>query len=256
MLFFLWYACYFFIKSVSSKGNIFLLIIPIFLSFFLTYLIIKFILFIIDGKKPNIFSKDFLFSFDELGNFAVTSLLFNLLSLFLLILVVVPTFLVHQSMAFIRVSPEVSLVIAIILAIFWMLFVYIRFSFSLFISLDKNINAIKSLKKSWVITKGKFGYIFYNYFLIACMILLSLFVISLIALLFNSMVVGFVIQMIVMAILTPIILIIVLMLYRSIIRGQHNIEIIKENEEGEKEVKEIENENGDRFEKESEIINK
>ncbi len=44
------------------------------------------------------------------------------------------------------------------------------------------------------------------------------------------------------------------MLYRSIIRGQHNIEIIKENEEGEKEVKEIEN--GDRFEKESEIINK
>lgn len=46
------------------------------------------------------------------------------------------------------------------------------------------------------------------------------------------------------------------MLYRSIIRGQHNIEIIKENEEGEKEVKEIENENGDRFEKESEIINK
>lgn len=255
VVFFLWFACYFLIKSIAMKGVILLPILSLVLWILVSYMIVRFILYTLDNKKFDPFSKSFLPTFKEVWNFIKTFIMLYIVTFSILAVIIAPVF-IHQSLFMATISSIIYLIVTIIVALVFSVFVSVRLGFACLISIDENIGFIKSFKKSWKITKNKFWYVLWNYFLVCCVFIFSSIIFSTIF----SMIIGLLGQVVLMAFVVPISLILIILLYRSLIDHHKNINEPKEVEEDKKEdiaeesKEEIQNE-PERVIKDAEIIN-
>jgi len=175
-LFFLMLAFIFFLNSLGNKHGIILNTISIILSLFLSYMVILFLLKIIEKKEFNPFSKKSIPSFKNLLNFISTYILLIVIIFSSFILLITP----FAVISLIKIAISGLILIPIFLCAFLCIFVTVYFSvrlmFSCFISIDKNKGAKQSIKESWKMTKGNFGFILWKTFLITLFAISGLFV--------------------------------------------------------------------------------
>lgn len=247
IVFFLWFACYFFLNSISSKGSIILSVISAILWICISYMIVRFMLYTLDEKKFEVFSKSFLPTIKESWNFLKTFILFYVINFGLLIIVIVPIFFINPTFLMYGSKFPIYLIISILAAFVWLIFISVRLGFSCFISIDENMGAIKSIKKSWNITKNKFFFVFFKYLLIGLIVFVFTILLSMLSI-FSGAASFVIIQIIFGMIITPIGMLVIAMLYRSLSHHHKGVNEIKELKD---EVTPIE----DRVVKESEVIN-
>jgi len=197
-LFFLMFALMFIEQVFASKDSLILWAISVIISLFVGYMIIRFLLSLVDKKEFNPFSKVSLPSMLNLWNFLKTYLLFIIITSggAFIFLIPVMFFVLTTGM----ITPlMLGLLIASIVCLIVGMYFAIRLAFSLFISVDKNKGAVKSIKESWKMTKGNFWNIFGK------MLVIGLFAIS-----------GFIGLIVGILITYPMAMILMAMLYRDL----------------------------------------
>lgn len=174
-LFFLILAFTFFLNSLGNKDGIILNTISIMLSLFLMYMIILFLLKVVDKKEFNPFSKKSIPSFKNLFNFISTYISLIIIILFSFVLLMIP----FMVISLINIVISGWILIPIFLCVFACIFVVVylstRLIFACFISIDKNKGAKESIKESWKMTRGHFGFILWKTFLISIFAISGLF---------------------------------------------------------------------------------
>lgn len=206
--FFLILALLYVAESVSEKENIILSIIVSIVGIFVSYMIIKFLLSIIDKKEFNIFSKKSFPTLKQLWRFFATYIIVAITGMGSFLVFFIPAFFILSKTIILTSLVKILFgfsVIGLIVGIYFA----VRLMFALFIVIDKEKGIIESIKESWSITKGHFWKIFWKTFLI------ELF-----------MVVGFLLFFVGAFITYPMGMILFTMLYRHFKNG----EIIKEAE--------------------------
>lgn len=163
--FFLILALLYVAESVSEKDNIILSIIVSIVGIFVSYMIIKFLLSIIDKKEFNIFSKKSLPTLRQLWKFFATYIIVVITGMGSFLVFFIPAFFILSKTIILTSIVKILFgfsVIGLIVGIYFA----VRLMFALFIVIDEEKGIIESIKESWNITKGNFWKIFWKTFLI------------------------------------------------------------------------------------------
>lgn len=189
---------------------------------------IKLILDVLDGGKFKLFSKQLFFSFLKFWNFIKTKII---ISLFLF----VPIYLLSLIMSA-NPKKETSILIMVILFIY-SIYLTVRLFPAMYLSLDKNQGAIKNINEAWNATKDNYLDILGKLFLISVFIAtVSLpLIIGLIIEYGIIIILGFIILITGLIVTFPMGSLLMVMLYREIMKkenissdGAVQAEVVKE----------------------------
>ena len=177
-------------------------IVKAYISFFFSFLFIKSTIDMIDGKSFNPLSKENLSDFSRFWNFLKINLL--------LMLCVAPVFIISLLALFLLGLLGKGLIIIVMLLSF-IIFIYIEIRLlpSIYLAIDKNQGARKSIIESWNMTKGYFWFIFGKVIVIQLFVLLG----------FIALLIGGIITY-------PIGMMVTVMLYRELLKNKMTPEII------------------------------
>lgn len=216
-VFFLIFAFIFASEVISKKGGFFLFLIFIIISIFISYMIIRFLISIVDKKEFNPFSKSSIPTLNQLWNFIKTYILSFVIGMVTMLIFIIPAILLFSPINILASSSSAFpfFIGTMVLSLLVEIYISTRLTFAVFISVDKNQGARKSIKESWNMTKGNFWDIF-----------LKLLVIGLFS------IVGILALFIGILITYPIAMILMVMLYKYYkgIKEGHKEEVIKEAE--------------------------
>lgn len=204
-IFFLLLAFVFLGNAINYKDNLVLELISTAIGVFVMYMAIRFLISIVDKKEFNPFSKSSIPSLRHLWNFIKTYILYSIISIACIGIFIVPILLLAPAMIMTQ-SASIPLVIVTMLAFVAEIYFSTRLMFAVFISVDKNQGARKSIKESWKMTKGHFWNIFGK------LLVIGLF-----------MFVGFIALFVGALITYPMGLILIAMLYRHFQKGKEEI---------------------------------
>jgi len=157
-LFILMFAVLFVLQVIATKRVLVFYIISILLSIFIGYMIKRFLLNIVDRKEFDPFSKKSLPSKIMFWNFIKTYFLYVLIFIGGILILMLPSlfFLLRGGIIYWTSIFIVWFIVILLVGTYFS----VRLSFSLYISVDKNYGAKKSIKESWNLTKNHFWFIF------------------------------------------------------------------------------------------------
>lgn len=216
-VFFLIFASVFVLQIISFKSNFFVYIILVIVSIFISYMIIRFLITIVDKKEFNPFSKSSIPTLNQLWNFIKTYILHFLINLGTMLIFIIPAIILFAPIGISASSSSAfpffigTMVVSLLLEIY----ISTRLGFAVYISVDKNQGAVKSIKESWNMTKGSFWNIFLK------LLVIGLFMLVGILALFVGILITYPIGMILMVMLYK---------YYKEIKEGHKEEVIKEAE--------------------------
>lgn len=161
-VFFLIFAFIVVSEVVSKKGGFFLSLIFIIISVFISYMIIRFLISIVDKKQFNPFSKSSLPTLNQLWNFIKTYILSFVIGMATMLIFIIPAILLFSPINILANSSSAFpfFIGTMVLSLLVGIYISTRLTFAVFISVDKNQGARKSIKESWNMTKGNFWDIF------------------------------------------------------------------------------------------------
>jgi hypothetical protein len=177
-------------------------LVKTYVSFFFSFLLIKSTIDMVDGKSFNPLSKENLLDFSGFWNFLKINLL--------LMLCVAPVFIISLLAVFLlAILGKSFVIIVMILAFIIFTYIGIRLLPSIYLVIDKNQGARKSIIESWNMTKGYFWFIFGKVIVIQLFVLLG----------FIALLIGGIITY-------PIGMMVTVMLYRELLKNKITPEII------------------------------
>jgi|GEM_PF-1618493 len=212
-IFFLLSSIVFFFNILSSKHSLVLNLLVLILCFFVAYMTIRYVISLVDKKEFNIFSKDSLPTLEQILNFVKTYILFFLIVLGGFFVFIIPSILMIFGGAYFRFLVSIFIILALVCLVLGIYF-KIRLLFSCINSVDKNQGAVKSIKKSWSLTRNLFWPLFWR------IIVIGLFMFS-----------GAIIFFIGLIVTVPMGLIMIVMLFRTLENPNYQNQNINDNDD-------------------------
>lgn len=197
-------------QSLSKhEGNFLLSVILIIVSVLVSYIWIRAILSLLEGKGFNPFSKESLPSLAQIWDFIKTNILIALcvVPFFIIPVIVIGMTVATTLLANAIITPaEVIKMLIIIVPVFIAfmipaIYVASRLFPAKYLSVDKYQGSIKNIRDSWDMTKGNGWRIFWKTFLIGLFIMLG----------FLALVIGMIITL-------PIGMIVMVMMYKELLK--------------------------------------
>lgn len=204
-------------QSISKNNhNSLLVFILVIVSIFVSYIWIRSVLSLLDGKGFNPFSKESLPSFAQIWDFVKTNILIALcvIPFFIIPVVVIVVTIAITLLADTTITPALVLQMLIIIVPVFVAFIipaiYVasRLFPAKYLSVDKYQGARKNIRESWNMTKGNGWRITWKIILVGLFILLG----------FVAFVVGMIITL-------PIGMIVLTMMYREIAKLKNDPEV-------------------------------
>jgi len=196
-MFFLLSAIVFLLEVLSTKGFV-AYILACVASLLLAYMLIKYLLSLVDKKEFNVFAKSSLPTIDQIWKLFKTYILYILIVAGAFISLFMPAMLIIMRNGILLPWMIALIILAFIFLIIGTYF-KIRLFFSVIISVDKDQGAIKSIKNSWWMTKDMFWYLFWKTIVVGLFMMIG----------FLALVVGLIVTI-------PIGMLVLIMMYRDL----------------------------------------